>query len=313
MKKLYAFTLVELVMVIIVMGIVAGIGAEIIVKLYDSYFRTKTINALEFQVEITLEQIAKRFSYRIRGSEAVIRGGVNIFPLSSQIDTDCILTWIGMSNESFRGQWAGARMAPGWSGLMDFASVNTNAGARTLMSPGSRFDFADNIIQVLTYGDVSFAGTNRPALIPKTSKNINIQNFYNNTNTDYTVRVGRLATDNSVLTVATGESTPVYLGIDGGKGLSDEYYLSHTAYAIVPSIPTDGDVNNFELQLRYNYQPWNGDNYNTPGIGNRVLAKHVSTFRFRRDGDGIRIKLCLKDANENVNYNISACKETVVF
>ena len=70
MKK--AFTMIELIMVIIVLGIVASIGAEIIVKLYDNYMRTRTINALETKTEVALEQIAKRFQYRIKDSTCLL-------------------------------------------------------------------------------------------------------------------------------------------------------------------------------------------------------------------------------------------------
>ncbi|MCK9546828.1 MAG: type II secretion system GspH family protein, partial [Sulfurospirillaceae bacterium] len=64
MRKKSGFTMVELVMVIIVLGIVASIGADIISNLYTNYLRTRAVNRLQTQTEIALEQIAKRLQYR---------------------------------------------------------------------------------------------------------------------------------------------------------------------------------------------------------------------------------------------------------
>ena len=49
MKKHTAFTMIELVMVIVVFGIIASIGAEIIASLYTNYLRTRAINRLQSQ------------------------------------------------------------------------------------------------------------------------------------------------------------------------------------------------------------------------------------------------------------------------
>ncbi|MCK9258063.1 MAG: prepilin-type N-terminal cleavage/methylation domain-containing protein, partial [Sulfurospirillaceae bacterium] len=68
MRKKSGFTMVELVMVIIVLGIVASIGADIISNLYTNYLRTRAVNRLQTQTEIALEQIAKRLQYRIKDS-----------------------------------------------------------------------------------------------------------------------------------------------------------------------------------------------------------------------------------------------------
>ena len=58
MKK--AVTMLEMIMVIVVLGIVASIGSEIILNLYNSYIRSRAVYQLEAQTELTLEQIARR-------------------------------------------------------------------------------------------------------------------------------------------------------------------------------------------------------------------------------------------------------------
>ena len=106
MKKRTAFTMIELVMVIVVLGIVASIGAEIVAKLYGNYLRTRAINQLQSQTEITLEQIAKRFQYRIKDSvRSIDADGVRANVALPSADADYeIVEWIGISNESFLGE-----------------------------------------------------------------------------------------------------------------------------------------------------------------------------------------------------------------
>lgn len=109
-----AFTMLELVMVIVVLGIIASIGSEIIVSMYANYLRSRTINSLELQTEVTLEQIAKRLQYRVKES-VIARSGEfgtpSILSSSDINETHNILEWIGYSNaESFLGT-----PRPGWS------------------------------------------------------------------------------------------------------------------------------------------------------------------------------------------------------
>ena len=68
MLKKSAFTMIELVMVIVVMGIVASIGSDIIVNLYENYVKTRAINKLQSQSELVLDQIAKRLESRVKDS-----------------------------------------------------------------------------------------------------------------------------------------------------------------------------------------------------------------------------------------------------
>ena len=63
-----AFTLLELVVVIVVLGIIAMMSFNAIMNIYTNYFQTRTINELETQTEIALEQISKRLEHRIKPS-----------------------------------------------------------------------------------------------------------------------------------------------------------------------------------------------------------------------------------------------------
>lgn len=307
MKKRSAFTLIELVMVIVVFGIIASIGAEIITKMYENYLRTRAINRLQSQTEITLEQVAKRLQYRIKDSvRASNDNGSSWLALPDQNVTKGYDTieWIGISNESFLGEHNGTSVVPGWSGLIDMDSNTTKLGTRTLETPGSRLDMARDIILALTNGDVDMnnEGGDLPALIFKGAKPLyNVNNYYTEGGNTYTTHVSR--------STNTTFHIPVDDNLTDGN-LFEQYYLAHSAYALAPV----GAADDFNLTLYYNYQPWEGETY-TPNGTPTVLAEHVSTFRIRQDGDSIRIKLCIHDANQSIasNFDFSACKEKVIY
>ena len=55
MKK--AFTLIELILVIVILGILSFAGINIIKNLYENYLQARSVNTLETQTELVLEQI----------------------------------------------------------------------------------------------------------------------------------------------------------------------------------------------------------------------------------------------------------------
>lgn len=322
MKKRSAFTMIELVMVIVVFGIVASIGAEIVASLYNNYLRTRAINRLQSQTEIVLEQIAKRLQYRIKDSaRASNDGGANWVALPSAVAGYNIIEWIGISNESFLGEWDGATtVVPGWSGLIDMNDINTSHANWTLTTPGSRLDFTNNIIRALTNDTVAMdatANAKRPALIFKGSKPGTFSNYYENAtniaNNPYARRVrcvnNNCAANLSMLQLNSNAANDdlIDYNLDGFGDLFEQYYLSHTAYALVPV----GNANDFNLTLRYNYQPWEGNTY--ANGTSTLLVEHVSTFRIRQDDSVVRIKLCIHDNNQSGNFDFSACKEKVIY
>ena len=290
-----AFTMLELVMVIVVMGIVASIGADIIANLYENYIRTRAINRLQSQTELALDQIAKRLQFRIKDSVRAIDTGTNTsVPLPDANSSYTVLEWIGTSNESFLG---------GWSGFIDLDSNDTNSSAipRTLKTSGSDLDATNNIINALTDANVSLDGTgDAPAIIFKRKSDYNISKYYTSTDNDYTVKVKRRPLPaNDILTI--------YDDNVSNSEIFEQYWLSHSAFAIVPN----GTANDFNLTLHYNYQPWEGEAYSS--ATETVIIEHASTFRFTQIGETIRVKLCIHDNNQSGDYDFSFCKERVIY
>lgn len=294
-----AFTMLELIMVIVVLGIVASIGSEIIVSMYSNYLRSRTINSLELQTEVTLEQIAKRLQYRIKES-VIARNGESGTPsiLSSSAvnESHNILEWIGYSNESFLGT-----PRPGWSGFIDLDHNDTNRTNRTLATSESNLTLAANVMSALTSNDINLSAARAAGLIFK-GADYNLSSFgwgaATNTNGE------------AIILVSRQNDTTFHLEETPPDEIYEQYYLSHSAYAIVPI----GDVANgdFNVTLRYNYQPWYNEE-SADGTAS-VLAEHASLFRFKQDDNVIRLKLCLHDANlTGIGDRIVICKEKVVY
>jgi len=318
MKKRSAFTMIELVMVIVVFGIIASIGAEIIASLYTNYLRTRAINHLQSQTEITLEQIAKRLQYRIKDSvRASNDAGATWNALSSGAAVRGFRTieWIGYSNESFLGDWDGIAVVPGWSGLIDMDNPKTAFAAQTLETPGSRLDFASDTIKALTYGQIAMDGTGttikRPAIIFKGTKPGTFANYYPPNLTyenNVTCVFNNCAANPTTFSVPNGLAN---LNGNANGDVYEQYYLAHTAYTLDLTANANGD--GFDLTLYYNYQPWANETYAANGTP-ELLAENVSTFRIRQELSGaIRIKLCIHDNNQSGSFDFSACKEEVIY
>lgn len=299
MKK--GFTMLELVMVMVIMGIVASIGSEIIASMYSNYLRSRTINRLESQTEITLEQIAKRLQYRIKDSVIArdVAGG-NLLSLADPNvgSTFNVLEWIGASNESFIGT-----PRPGWSGFIDLDSNDTNRTAGTLKTSESNLTDTVNTISALTNSDIDLSNGKEAALIFK-GISYNMPDFgwgaANNSDGSATLKV-RMGGTIDILTISNDATIPTEI--------TEQYTLAHTAYAIVSSNTNSTD---FNLTLHYNYQPWHNEEYTDGNIS--ILAEHASLFRFKQDESTLRLKLCLHDANQTgVGDIIVVCKEKVVY
>lgn len=298
-----AFTMLELVMVMVVLGIVASIGAEMITSLYENYLKTRAIERLQMQTELVLNQIANRLQYRIKDS--VIGRNSVLFtdyqPLPNAEGNYTILEWIGKDNEGFLGEHNGTHNVPGWSGFVDLDSNDTTSSATPprIKTPGSRLDFAENIINTLSNGTVSLnPGFKSPALIFKGKDSYDISQYgWGGSDGNYTHRVQR----NGVDVLEFIETTPP-------SEIFEQYDLAWSAYAIVPQ---GNNPDDFNLTLYYNYQPWHDEDYTDGNV--TLLVEHVSTFRFTQIGDTIRLKLCISDANRSGTFDFAFCKEKVIY
>jgi len=308
MKK-KAFTLVEIVLVIIVLGVVAMIGTDIVAKMYEGYIRSKVINKLQTRTNQLSDLIAKRLENRIKDSAVASQGGAGgtYKKLSDSSITASydVLEWIGIDYEGMIGN-ANGTTSIGWNSFIDLDSASTSKSQ--IHSPGSRFDYANDSIKALSYGEIDISGGGsggKVGLIFKCNNNMDPKSYGFNGSTS----------SSNIYKVYIGSSNDVLKFYDtSSKEICEQYYLSWSAYAIVPEgvsgVLTDANGNtykDFNLTLKYNYQPWEGENYSN--AKSQVLAEHVSTFRFIQTGHTIRFKLCIRDPQTTYGF----CKERAVF
>ena len=319
MKK--AFTLLELVVVIVVLGIIAMMSFNAIMNIYSNYFQTRTVNELETQTEIALEQISKRLEHRIKPSViarktdgaflALNDSGVNLdakyeilefIPYAYEIFND-VISLDANDNVIEQGGKAGR-----YSGYADLAKSSPATG---LISPGSNFTTGVvETIKDLTCKDdtrnskcVDFENKDGGVVAIFSDVYYNVQDSFGYkgiSNLDI-AKVGVKSTDGDTLEISGFAN----------KQISEQYHLAYTANAIVPeqsADPKDTANGVFDLNLYYDYRPWMGEKYKQNGE-KATLAKNVTRFVFTEKNGVIVLKLCMRAKNSEVTI----CKSKAVY
>jgi len=277
--------MLELVFVIVILGIVASLGSEMIAKVYQSYILQRAEHRASLKTELAATQIANRLRYAIPGT--VIRR-VSTAPFTSYTFTEelsqsmgtnpdfyNILQWVAYDGDSFEAIASDTNRKPGWSGFCDI-NISTDT---IISSPGSNLDLTNTIIQNLSSGTIARDLSNAALYFP-----------YDNIEHNLSSAMSATATDDNNITLDSNASRIV-----------EHYKLAWSSYALVVD---DGD-----LYLYYNFTP-------SPkvaiGAVRSLLLKNVSTFKFQGSGRTVRFKIC-KDENIGEDFNIISCKEKAVF
>lgn len=149
-----AFTMIELIFVIVVLGIVSSIGAQMIANVYKNYVLQRAQHSASIKSELAVLQIANRLRYAIPGTVFRIRSdgtyeGVDEPFSAGYSSSDYIgLQWVAYDGDSFETSFN-----PGWSGFCDV----TPSTKDKMITPGSNLDLTDTVIQNLSGGDKSIA------------------------------------------------------------------------------------------------------------------------------------------------------------
>ncbi|WP_298977161.1 type II secretion system protein [uncultured Campylobacter sp.] len=348
------FTLIELVFVIVVLGIISMFGADLYTKIYKSYVHVRAVNQLEARTQNAMMLITNRLEDRIKSSTIGRDLAVNDFvPISDLTDPRFdILEWIGQSVETRNIN----QRNPGWSGFMSMSQLRdstwtadtNNAGyiadtraAFNMVSLGSDFPQVARIV-----GNLRATAYNTP------SNNTQVAVIFRAVTNDASptsVGIG-FGYDRAVwadgrnrVLIAVGTPSAAGSGSIQGETIainqypfnpnnansqefSEQYYIAHSAYAIVPdqvvTYTKDNAGNlskNFNLLLKYNYRPWStvaGDAHSYDTASSSLLAEDVSLFRFKDDNGAVALKLCMRDDGRNFDpaeLDLNVCKAQVVY
>ncbi|WP_149722296.1 prepilin-type N-terminal cleavage/methylation domain-containing protein [Campylobacter concisus] len=322
-----AFTLLELVVVIVVLGIIAMMSFNAIMNIYSNYFQTRTVNELETQTEIALEQISKRLEHRIKPSVIARKTDGDFLALNDSGVTLAqdyeILEFIPYAYEIFNDVISldandhvieQDGKAGRYSGYADLAKSSPATG---LISPGSNFTTGVvETIKDLTCKDdtrnskcVDFKNKDGGVVAIFSDVYYNVQSSFGYSNGTVPVSL-----DIAKVGVKGGQSglngDTLEISGFGGKQISEQYHLAYTANAIVPeqsADPKDAANGVFDLNLYYDYRPWMGQGYKN---GEKAtLAKNVTRFVFTEKNGVIVLKLCMRAKNSE----ITICKSKAVY
>ena len=297
-----AFTLLELIIVIVILGIIAMMSFNAMMNIYSNYFQTRTVNELEMQTEIALEQISKRLEHRIKPIVIARKPSGGFLPLNdSRVNLNSgyeILEFIPYAYEIFNDVPSGNK-AGRYSGYVDLANSSPTTG---LISPGS--NFSTEVVETIkdltckddASGCVDFKDKDGGVVAIFSDVYYDVQNSFgykDNLNLDI-AKVGVKSTDGDTLEISGFAN----------KQISEQYHLAYTANAIVPKDTANGV---FDLNLYYDYRPWMGQGYKN---GEKAtLAKNVTRFVFIEKNGVIVLKLCMRAKNSE----ITICKSKAVY
>ena len=305
-----AFTLLELIIVIVILGIIAMMSFNAIMNIYSNYFQTRTVNELETQTEIALEQISKRLEHRIKPSVIARKPSGGFLSLNdSRVNLNSgyeILEFIPYAYEIFNDVASGSNKAGRYSGYVDLANSSPATG---LISPGS--NFTTEVIETIkdltckddASGCVDFENKDGGVAAIFSDVYYDVQNSFGYkgvSNLDI-AKVGVKSIDGDTLEISGFAN----------KQISEQYHLAYTANAIVPeqsADPKDTANGVFDLNLYYDYRPWMGEKYKQNGE-KATLAKNVTRFVFTEKNGVIVLKLCMRAKNSE----ITICKSKAVY
>ena len=308
-----AFTLLELIIVIVILGIIAMMSFNAIMNIYSNYFQTRTVNELETQTEIALEQISKRLEHRIKPSVIARKPSGGFLPLNdSRVNLNSgyeILEFIPYAYEIFNDVPSGSNKAGIYSGYADLAKSSPATG---LISPGS--NFTTGVVE--TIKDLTCREDTNATCVDFTKKDGGVvaifSDVYYNVQSSFGYSNGTVPVSLDIAKVGVKSTDGDTLEISGfdGKQISEQYHLAYTANAIVPeqsADPKDTANGVFDLNLYYDYRPWMGQGYKN---GEKAtLAKNVTRFVFIEKNGVIVLKLCMRAKNSE----ITICKSKAVY
>jgi len=272
--KRSAFTMLELIFVIVVMAILAKFGTELFLQTYENYTRTMITNDLDTKSEAAIQGIANRLTYRVRDSVIASTGptDANFHSLENANANDSVIEWV---NRDING-WNNAN----YSGIIDLN--NTLTTPTQLFSPGT-----------------TLLPSNAAILFKGATVNVRSGFGWHDTNLSTTAvrRISSVAAN--VMTLAN----PFSLG--------DEIYEYYQVAESASALALIGDkIFYYDNYQPWNI---GGANRTYDSNSGYLLVDHVKTVSVKQVGDVILVVLCLSNNDFMGEGEYSICKTKTVF
>ena len=328
-----SFTLFELIIVIVIMGILGTISIEILQNTFKTYLINKELNKLSFKTDLALNVIASKAQNRIKNSVIAVECNSTIDSNNSQsclyhsnknfisiqkIDTNNaykypVTEFLYVSLFSKRGMWDDNKkqIQPGWSGFVDLIVTKSGNDEYNISTPDSNFTIVEEIEKAwFNSWNVTTSNVfdeNKTVLVFSGSDGRgdfldanNSYGYYDN-NATRIFKITKISDTNlSLKAITNSNSSTIY----------QSYYIVRGAMAIVPVY--NETTNDYNLTLRFNYFPWNGEMYLDGNSS--IITTHVTNFKFKEENGVIRVYLCITSPEAKLkDFNLTICKEKVVF
>ncbi len=301
-----AFTLIEIIVTLVILSIVSYIASGLIAKTYIGYNQTNAIHKANIKLEIALTEIANRLEYAIDGT-VVKRQGSSIAPIDIAPSNYATLEWVGYDKDGFEANDKksgvdynasnNASDKPAWSGFCNIA-YTTTANQNIILTPGSDLPLAEDVIKHLSDDKANLTNGTVAIFFPG--------------NYDYTNIGYKGSQPTGVRTVANFNSANSTLQLSSNASrITEHYKLAWSAYAVVPTNYNSAEKT-YDLYLKYNFRPWNGQDYDSSGVKSALLVNNVTVFKTYATENRIHIKMCVKEKFGKTK-NAIICKEKVVF
>lgn len=255
LKSRAAFTMIELLFVIVVLGVVGGIVLETIRQYYENIYRTQEYTKRVSDADHILDQLTKYFENAISGSIVNLdqdQGPLGCFGPPSGIDLhDYTIAFVAADMDSLRGTGG---VLPGWSEDMLLAANNE------LTALDANYTMADGIITALG------STLRNSALYDARSADVNACNRFNWDNNGSIRGYHRLSD-----AVNPINATMVRLNLENNATDGKRKYLLRTGYAFRVE-------NNGDFTMYSNFRPWMNERYSDANISTNVLGQNVAHF-----------------------------------
>lgn len=314
-----AFTLMEVIFVLVAVSIILVGGFKIIEKIYKRNYMVKKTSEFEFTSQAFLDQLSNMLYNRVPLSVIGYNPSNHSFKYIGDINSDenyPVLEWIGEISEI---------EDLNFSSFADLARSNNPI----LYAMDFNSSYIENILKYkydtnLTKGSaIVFAGAFDEG-------DEAIRNDYNNSfgwhgnRADYIFRVSKYfqTNNNCELNLTNYDGSKIE-----NKKIYAKFYLVDSAYALalVKDLNksnwncSDLDVNKLkdnDLLLFYNYRPWKGETFcaddNGTSEGNvSLILEDVKAFSVRKVNTHLELKVQLSVQRDDINVSVS--KQKVAF